>query len=318
MNDTIAPPVFERLGTLGDPTRSRLLALLEEREFAVGELRQILQLPQSTVSRHLKVLANDGWVTSRSDGTSHYYRMSPEVDADALSLWTLVRSDMEGRDFRAMDVERAHGVLRGRVDRSREFFSASADRWEEVRTGLYGRRADLLPLFGLVEPGWVVADLGSGTGQLSAALAPFARRVVAVDRSAEMLAAARLRVEGLDNVDLRQGELEHLPLEDGEADLAVASLVLHYVVEPWRALEEMARVLRPGGRLVLVDMKAHGRAEYREEMGHLWPGFDEPDLRQWLGHAGFRDVRLRALSPDLDARGPLLFVATARTAPGPS
>jgi ArsR family transcriptional regulator len=142
--------------------------------------------------------------------------------------------------------------------------------------------------------------------------------VVAVDRSAEMLAAARLRVEGLDNVDLRQGELEHLPLEDGEADLAVASLVLHYVVEPWRALEEMARVLRPGGRLVLVDMKAHGRAEYREEMGHLWPGFDEPDLRQWLGHAGFRDVRLRALSPDLDARGPLLFVATARTAPGPS
>ncbi|HZD05969.1 MAG TPA: metalloregulator ArsR/SmtB family transcription factor, partial [Longimicrobiales bacterium] len=170
-----APPVFDHLATLGDTTRSRLLALLEEREFTVTELRRILQLPQSTVSGHLKVLSDAGWTTSRADGKNRFYRMSPALDEDARSLWALIREDMEGAGFRIGDRERARSILSARVDRSRAFFSESAECWEDVRAGLYGPAVAWLPLFGLLEPEWVVADLGCGTGQLAAAVAPFTR-----------------------------------------------------------------------------------------------------------------------------------------------
>ena len=151
------PPVFERIATLGDTTRSRILGLLEEREYSVTELRQILQLPQSTVSGHLKVLASADWVTSRADGKARFYRMNRDLDTEARSLWRLIRNDMDESSFRATDRERALSVLSARESRSRVFFSEQSERWDEVRAELYGGRAQLLPLFGLLSDQWAVA-----------------------------------------------------------------------------------------------------------------------------------------------------------------
>ncbi len=287
------------------------MALLERHELTVSEVCQATLLPQSTASRHLRILVDDGWLDVRSEGTSRFYRVS-DLAPDAQELWALVRGELEGSPGWAEDRERARSVVAARQDRSRAFFSASAERWDALRGELYGTRAELLPLFGLLEPGWVVGDLGAGTGALSAALAPFVARVVAVDRSAEMLAAARQRLEGLEGVELREGELEELPVEDGVLDVAVLSLALAYVPEPGRAVAEAARALVPGGRLVVVDMRPHEREAQREEMGQIWAGFPEERLLTWMEAAGLEEARIVPLPPRPEATGPLLFLATAR------
>lgn len=312
MNITALPPVLGHLGTLGDVTRCRLLAVLERREFSVSELCQALQLPQPTVSRHLRVLADDGWVASRADGTRRPYRRVDELAPEQARLWEVVRGQLADDARVREDRERADAVLARRQDRSRDFFSATGDRWDEIRAELYGIRADLLPLFGLLDPTWTVADLGAGTGVLSAAVAPLVRRVVVVDRSPEMLAAARARLAAADNVGFREGEVEQLPLDDASVDLAVLSLVLHHVSDPPRALAEVCRVLRPGGRLVVVDVREHDRAELSEEMGHQWPGFAPAGMTDWLTGAGLEPGPFVPLPPDPEARGPLLFLQGAR------
>ena len=310
--ETVAPPVFERLSALGDSTRSRLLALLQQAEFGVLELCQALQLPQSTVSRHLKLLAEDGWVTMRSEGTRRHYRMSPSLPPEARLLWELVKAELVGDGFFSADHERARSVKLRRIELSKSFFSTSAGRWDDVRRELYGRDVELLPLHGLLDPGWTVGDLGTGSGQLAVRLAPFVRRVVAVDRSREMLAAATARVGSTPNVELREGDLEDLPLRNGELDLALVSLVLHFVSDPPAALREARRALADDGRLVIVDLRTHGREEYRETMGHLWLGFEPEQLLGWLEEADFKSGVVRPLPPHPEAKGPLLFVATAR------
>ena len=308
----VEPSVFERMTSLGDSARSRLLLLLEEGEFTVSELIAVLQLPQSTVSRHLKVLADDGWVVSRADGTSRHYRMTSGLDATARELWGLVRDEVRHAPIGEEDAERAKAVLGRRRDRSREFFATAAGRWDTLRGELFGAEAEVLPLFGLLDSEWTVGDLGAGTGLLTEAIAPFVAKVVAVDASVEMLAAAKDRVADLCNVDLRQGELERLPVADSELDVAMLLLVLHYIVDPPSVLAEACRALCPGGRLVIVDMRAHARDGYREEMGHLWPGFTESQLEEWMMSAGLEEFRYRPLPPRPDAEGPLLFLATAR------
>jgi ArsR family transcriptional regulator len=312
--DDSPPSVFAHLSALGDSTRSRILALLEQEEMVVSEVCQVLQLPQSTVSRHLRVLVEDGWLATRSEATRRHYRLSPSLPSEARALWGLVRGELGASDWLAGDRERARSVLSRRVERSRAFFSASAGRWDELREELYGTEVEILPLNGLLDAGWSVGDLGTGTGQLAARVAPFVRRVVAVDRSPEMLAAAGRRLAGARNVELVEGDLEALPLADGELDLAVLSLVLHFVPEPLTALREVRRVLAPGGRLLLVDMRAHGREEYRATMGHVWLGFEAAEIERWLGEAGLGETRLTGLPPHPDARGPLLFLASARRA----
>jgi ArsR family transcriptional regulator len=241
-----------------------------------------------------------------------HYRLSEELGDRPRQLWELVRRELTGPVY-AADAERARGVLAERKRRSAEFFAASADRWEDLRRTLYGARAEFLPLLGFLDPAWTVGELGIGTGGLAAALAPFVHRIVGVDRSRAMLDAARERLDGLDGVELREGELESLPVDDAELDLAILSLVLHYVVEPGEALGEAFRALRPGGRLLVVDMRAHDRGPaYAQDMGHVWPGFDPEQMKGWLEAAGFRDVHLGPLSPDPDAEGPLLFLAAGR------
>jgi ubiquinone/menaquinone biosynthesis C-methylase UbiE/DNA-binding transcriptional ArsR family regulator len=300
-----------RLNALADEARLRLLAVLERHELSVSEVRAVVQLPQSTVSRHLKSLAEKGWVVSRSEGPSRYYRLSPGLDRPARRLWQAVREGVNGTASALQDQERAREVVARRRTRSEEFFATAAGQWDALRQELYGERADALGLLALLAEGWVVGDLGCGTGHLSALVAPYVGRVVGVDRSRSMLAAARRRVDGLSNVELRQGELEALPVADGELDAAVLSLVLHYVPQPSQALAEAARATRRGGRVVVVDMAAHGRAEYREQMGHVWPGFEAEQMENWMSEAGLSGFRWVPLPMDARARGPLLFAASA-------
>jgi ArsR family transcriptional regulator len=320
-----APDLFDRLTALADPTRSRMLLVLERHELTVSELCAVLQLPQSTASRHLKTLGDEGWVVSRSEGTSRLYTMAPaRLDASGRRLWDAVREPLATSPSAAHDDGRLRSVLAARRAKSQEFFSTAAGQWDRVRTELFGGRTDLVALLALLDDGWTVGDLGCGTGSLSATLAPFVRRVVAVDASAPMLDAARERLGSLvvppngagsrssRGVELRQGELEALPIADAELDAAILSLVLHYVPDPARAIAEAARVVRPGGRVLAVDMLPHTRDEYRQTMGHVWQGFTREQMERWLGDAGLVRVRVQALPADPQAKGPTLFVATAR------
>lgn len=311
MNTTLRPGVFDQLTALSDVTRSRLLHVLEGRELTVTELCAVLHLPQSTVSRHLKILSDDGWVASRADGTSRYYRRETVLEAAARQLWDIVREQVAESPAGRQDMRRVEGVLRERRARSQQFFSSVAGQWDSVRAELFGDRSPLVGMLALADPAWTVADLGCGTGPLTLTLAPFVQRVIAVDASHAMLAAARRRLDGVPNVDLRQGELESLPLERAEADVAVMSLVLHYIAEPARALTEAARVLRPAGRLLVVDMMPHDREEYRQEMGHVWQGFPAEQMTDWLSAAGFERVRYTPLPVEPQVNGPALFVVAA-------
>jgi SAM-dependent methyltransferase len=313
MNTITAPPVLEHLSVLGDETRTRILALLERGEFTVSELCTVLQSAQPTVSRHLKTLASEGWVSARADGRNRHYRLTPSLDEAARGLWQIVREEIATHSVYGEDAERARSILDDRRLRSSAFFAETAEYWEDKRNELFGSATGLAPLLGLIDPSWTVGDLGTGSGALCARLAPFARHVVGVDRSEEMLSAAATRLEGVTNVELRCGDLEALPVEDATFDLAILALVLHYVVDPLRVLSEARRALTADGTLLLLDMRPHDRgAAYAEDMGHVWPGFDVDQMEGWLTTAGYSKVRIAPLPPDPNAAGPLLFLASAR------
>jgi ArsR family transcriptional regulator len=302
--------ILEHMSALSDPTRCRMLLLLEKHELTVSELCSVLQMPQSSVSRQLKTLSDDDWVASRRDGTSRFYSMVLEdLDAGAKRLWPLIREQVAATSAAGQDGRRLRGVLARRRAKSQEFFASAAGEWDRLRSDLFGDTFFLWGVLGLIDPALVVGDLGCGTGQLTETVAPYVKRVVSVDASPDMLDAARQRLGGARNVDLRQGELESLPIEAAELDAAMLSLVLHYSPSPARALSEVGRVLRPGGRVLVVDMLPHDRQEYQQQMGHVWLGFSEKQMARFLGGAGFRDVRVRMLPADPDAKGPALFAA---------
>src|SRR5206468_256699 len=231
-----APAILDHLASLADTTRSRMLLLLDRHELTVSELCGIMQLPQSTVSRHLKALADSGWIAARTEGTSHLYTMTrDELHPAARRLWLLVREQVGPSPAAAHDQRRLHAAL------------------AERRTK---------------------------------------------------------RLQGFGNIDLRRGELEALTIDDARVDAATLMLVLHHVPEPERALAEVARVLKPGGRAVIVDMLPHDRESYRQQMGHVWLGFSDEHMQRLLNSSGFEDARIVSLAPDAKAKGPGLFVAT--------
>jgi SAM-dependent methyltransferase len=308
-----APAILDHLASLADTTRSRLLLLLDRNELTVSEVCGITQLPQSTVSRHLKALVDGGWIASRAEGTSRLYTMTrDDLDAARRRLWLLVREQVGPTPAAAQDQRRLQAALAERRTTSQEFFSSSAGQWDRLRDELFGDRFQLAAFAALADADWTVGDLGCGTGQMSAALAPFVARVVAVDASAAMLQAARKRLHGFENIDIRRGELEALPIDDNGLDAATLMLVLHHVPEPPRALAEMARVLRPEGRVIVADMLPHDRDNYRQQMGHVWLGFSNEHITAMLRESGFERVRVVSLPPDPKAKGPGLFIATGR------
>ncbi|HEU4996123.1 MAG TPA: metalloregulator ArsR/SmtB family transcription factor [Gemmatimonadaceae bacterium] len=303
---------LDRLGTLADATRSRILLLLEGTELTVGELCMVMQLPQSTVSRHLKILSDESWVESRDSGASRFYTLRvSHLDPFARRLWNVVREQMSSSAAAQQDMLRRSSVLNARRVKMHTYFTGAASTWDQVRVDIIGARTDLLALLDLLDENWTVGDLGCGTGNLSEALAPVVRRVIAVDESGAMLSAAKRRLEPFDTVEVRAGSVESLPIENGELDVALLFMVTHFVLEPARVLEEVRRVLKPGGRLVILDLTAHEREEYSLQMGHVWQGFTEEQVRSWVTDAGLSVVRYRVLPADPKAKGPALFTLVA-------
>jgi ArsR family transcriptional regulator len=307
-----AQSLLDSFSALADQTRCRMLWLLERQELTVSELCSVLQLPQSTVSRHLKMLGDADWVTSRRDGTSRYYAVALDgAEGARTRIWELTRGQVASSKDASQDERRLARVLAGRREASRQFFATSAGQWDRLREDLFGREFVTAALLALLPSDWIVGDLGCGTGALLPVLAPHVGQVIGVDGSDEMLDAARERIGALANVDLRKGALESLPIEDATLDAALVMLVLHHVPAPAAVLAEARRALKPGGRLLIADMTPHDREEYRQRMGHVWLGFSEDHMRKLLAQAGFGDIKYHALPPAADAKGPALFAIAA-------
>ena len=298
--------IYRRLSALSDPTRVRLLRVLEGEALSVGELVRVLQVSQPTVSRHLKQLRDQGWVDRRAVGTSSVFRMAG-VDAEGRALWALVRAEV--CDTYPEDQARLRTVVALRNVDSRTFFERVGGEWDALRKQLFGDGYTLPTLLALLPEGLRVADLGCGTGDVVAALAPYAAQVVGVDREQAMLDAAGRRLADAPNVELRSGSLDALPIEAASMDAALCMLVLHHVEAPAPVFVEAARVLRPGGRLVVLDIDAHDREEYRQTMGHVHLGFSAEALAEYAVAAGLTVVTQRVLPVETEALGPPLRLA---------
>jgi ArsR family transcriptional regulator len=301
------------MGCLADPTRLRLLRVLEKHELGVCDLCEIVQLPQSTVSRHLKLLADDGWVAGHRHGTTNLYRMAREHLTPAQqSLWTLAREQTNQWAAVGQDQLRLLQRLRQRRDDSQAFFAGAAAEWDKTRQELYGSSFSREAIMALLPHDWIVADLGCGTGMITVDLARHVGKVIAVDNSTPMLKAARQRTRDLQNVEVRQGDLEMLPIDDATCDAAVLSLVLAYVPEPAIVLSQMRRILKPGGKAVVVDLLHHDREEFRRQVGQQCLGFEPQQLQSMLADAGFKKkITCAPLTPEPKAKGPALLLATA-------
>ena len=254
---------------LAEPTRLRALRALEKQELSVLELCEVLALPQSTVSRHLKVLAEGGWLVSRREGTQSLYGWAEDLDAGARRLWLLARAETEAWALLRQDAERLQAV-KARRDGAQKFFAGAAGAWDRLRSEVYGEALGSEALLALLPSEWTVADLGCGTGAVAADLAARFARVVAVDQSGEMLKAARRRLGRVENVEIHEARLEALPLADASCDAALAVLVLSYVEDPGAALlpaglvDRTTRSLPPapgakGPGLVVVTARRRSR-----------------------------------------------------------
>jgi ArsR family transcriptional regulator len=308
-----------RLRALAEPSRLRILGFLETEELAVGELTSLLGMAQSRVSAHLGVLRETGFVRDRRQGTSVFYTLA---DGPAAETWkSLARTD-PALSLSPTDKRRLARTLRGRRERSREFFDRAAASWDAGRSELLGREAGGLALAALVPRHSLVLDLGTGTGGLLPLFGRHLDRVVAVDLSRGMLdrAQKRVRESGLESVELVRGDVESLPVASASVDGVVANMILHHLPDPPRLFREMSRVLRPGGRGVVVDFESHDATWLMEEEGHRWPGFDPAELREYCRRSGLSDPEFeRAASPRTGRWSRLnVFVARFERTLGPA
>lgn len=277
---------------LGDEARLRLLRVLALERLNVKELTAVLGLAQSGVSRHLGLLKEAGLVEESREGGFVYYAAAP-VDGHALraDVWMVLRNRFAAAPddpvVRA-DQARLTEVLRLRKENF-ETHGADARQWVPGRSWAAWSRA----LGHLLSPA-VVADLGCGEGYLSLEAARWARQVIAVDRSADVLKRGRALAKRrkVDNVSWKQGELERVPLETGTVDVVLLSQALHHAVRPAKALAEAARILKPGGRLLILDLRTHDQAWVKTRLGDRWLGFDDEELRRLMTDTGFDDIKL--------------------------
>ncbi|MDP6947131.1 MAG: methyltransferase domain-containing protein, partial [Myxococcota bacterium] len=264
-----------------------------------------------TVSRHLKALTVAGWIKRRAVGTSSLVRLDTQgLGTERIGLWSLVQEQTACEPSAAQDLQRMESILAQRQLDSRAFFGQVGSRWGQVRRELFGDQFTVPTFVSMLPDTLRVADLGCGSGEAVAQLAPAVGSVIAVDHEEAMLEVAAARLAEHDNVELRLGELSALPIEDEDVDIALAMLVLHHVEDIPAALAETRRILRPTGRLVILDMTEHGRDAYRYRMGHVHLGFSQATLDGLAKDAGLNPLRYHLVAADPDAQGPGLFVAT--------
>lgn len=290
--------ILKSLRLLADPTRLRLLLLLEQQELSVAEVQEILGMGQSRISSHLSQLKQAGLVRSRRVGQHVYYGLAPASEAPAhAQLKEVIRASAKEIPEFAHDKGALRHVFKNRQDKTREYFNRLA--------GKFGRRycpgrtwkgvaQMLLSLVGPI----VVADLGAGEGTLSQMLARRAKRVIAVDSSEKMVefGEGQAKRHGFGNVEYRAGDIEDPPIEPGTVDLALLSQALHHASDPARAIAAAYRILKRGGRIAVLDLLAHNFEQARKLYADLWLGFGESDLHRMLEEAGFKKIEVAVVA----------------------
>ncbi|HEY1769083.1 MAG TPA: metalloregulator ArsR/SmtB family transcription factor [Chthoniobacterales bacterium] len=292
------------LRLLADPTRLRLLLLLEEEELSVAELQDILGMGQSRISSHLAQLKRAGVVADRRAGKNVYYGLTSKgaPDAQSAKVSELTRALAREMPETLRDRTALRVVLRKRHDKAREYFDQLAGRFG--RSYVPGRSWQALAhtLITLLPP-LAVADLGAGEGTLSQLLAKTARKVIAVDNSPKMVefGAALARKHGYKNLEYRLGDIEDPPIDKNSIDLAILSQALHHAIHPERALAATHRIVRKGGRLVVLDLLSHRFEKARELYADRWLGFSEVQLHQWLEEIGFHEIEVTVVSREKES-----------------
>ena len=277
---------------LADPLRLRILAAVAEEELTVGEVQEVVDSVQSSVSRNLAILRQAGFVQDRKEGTSVYFSAREEMPEPARELFAALRARLADVPERRADQARLEAARRRRLQRSQNYFESVAGDWEHIRKSYFDDRVASLAIEKLLPRQLILADIGCGTGSLTFDLARFAGKVIGVDLSRQMLRRARAaaRDRHLQNVEFRQGDALQLPLEARSVDAAFCVMVLHFLAAPERAIAELCRITRPGGSVILVDLVEHKQQWMREQMAHQWPGFDRTDVHRWFGENGAEPV----------------------------
>src|SRR5919106_5571683 len=280
------------LKALADPLRLRILAAVAEDELTVGEVQDVVASVQSSVSRNLAILRQAGFVQDRKEGTSVYFSVRQNMPEPAGELFKSLQSRLAQIPEIKRDQARLEECRRRRLRRSQSYFESVAGDWEHIRRSYFDDRVTSLAIEKLLPRDLTLADVGCGTGSLTFELARFARKVIGVDLSSEMLRRARAvaREREVRNVEFRQGDALKLPLDSHSVDAAFCVMVLHFLPDPQRAVEELCRVTRPGGSVILVDLVQHKQEWMREQMAHRWRGFDRAVIDKWLRAAGANSV----------------------------
>src|ERR1700730_17292207 len=291
------PSTLNSLRTLADPIRVRLMNLLRAEALSVAELQEVLGMGQSRISTHLAQLKRSGLVQDRRVGKNIYYSWATDTSIPGQALQNLIELAVAEMPERASDQSALRHVLAKRRNRAREYFNKLAGKFG--RSYCPGRSWQALAhLLLTMIPAIDVADLGAGEGTLSQILAKNARKVIAVDISERMVEVGSklAKDQGFTNLEYRIGDLEEPPIPDHSIDLAIFSQALHHANSPQKAIAAARRILRDGGRLVILDLLAHGFEQARELYADLWLGFSEVELVRLLEQAGFQENEVKVVS----------------------
>jgi ubiquinone/menaquinone biosynthesis C-methylase UbiE/DNA-binding transcriptional ArsR family regulator len=285
------------LRALSDATRLRIVALLERDELSVNELQEITRMGQSRISTHLGLLQESGLVESRREGKRTFYRLNPHpVGATGEFIQLAIRGAKELPEH-AGDHINLKRLLARRREQAQVYFNQIAGRFDRI----YGPGRSWQAFGHLllrILPPLVVADLGAGEGLLSELLARRCKRVIAVDNSEKIVAfgAAKAKKNGLKNLEFRLGDLQDPPVETGSVDVVILSQALHHAGDPGAALVSAARLLKPHGQILILDLLKHNFDKARELYGDRWPGFAESDLYRWLEEAGLKKIEISVVA----------------------